>query len=192
MKKLTMAAMAILFCLSGAASAQSTRRTSSVSSMHHETFFVSTELEFGMPIGNYSDINGVGGGVMLVGEYPLLDALSATARIGFQYHANKAVSPTVDAHVHSIPVLLGAKYYLMPDRQGLFGALELGLFDLMTSASSGGVSQSQNDLKFGTGVGIGYAMKQWNARVNLHSQDVGHFGDALMITAGVGYQFAGF
>src|SRR5882762_8589547 len=121
MKKLTMAAMAILFCLSGAASAQSTRRTSSVSSMHHETFFVSTELEFGMPIGNYSDINGVGGGVMLVGEYPLLDALSATARIGFQYHANKAVSPTVDAHVHSIPVLLGAKYYLMPDRQGLFG-----------------------------------------------------------------------
>ncbi len=188
MKKLTMAAMAILFCFSGAASAQSARRSSSMSSTHHETFFVSTELEFGMPIGNYSDVNGVGGGVMLVGEYPLLDALSATARIGFQYHANKAVSPTVDVHVHSIPILLGAKYYLMPDRQGLFGAFELGLFDLMTSAGN----TSQNDLKFGTGVGVGYAMKQWNARVNLHSQDVGHFGDLLMITAGVGYQFAGF
>jgi hypothetical protein len=188
MKKLTMAAMAILFCFSGAASAQSARRTSSMSSTHHETFFVSTELEFGMPIGNYSDVNGVGGGVMLVGEYPLLDALSATARIGFQYHANKAVSPTVDVHVHSIPILLGAKYYLMPDRQGLFGAFELGLFDLMTDV--GGTSQ--NDLKFGTGIGVGYAMKQWNARVNLHAQDVGHFGDLLMITAGVGYQFAGF
>jgi len=92
-----------------------------------------------------------------------------------------------DVHVHSIPILLGAKYYLMPDRQGLFGAVELGLFDLMTSAGN----TSQNDLKFGTGVGVGYAMKQWNARVNLHSQDVGHFGDLLMITAGVGYQFAG-
>src|SRR6266478_2636605 len=156
MKKLTMAAMAILFCLSGAASAQSARRSSSMSSVHHETFFVSTELEFGMPIGNYSDVNGVGGGVMLVGEYPLLDALSATARIGFQYHANKTVAAT-DVHVHSIPILLGAKYYLMPDRQGLFGALELGLFDLMTSASSGGVSQSQNDLKFAAGVGYQFA-----------------------------------
>jgi len=62
----------------------------------------------------------------------------------------------------------------------------------MTSASSGGVSQSQNDLKFGTGIGVGYAMKQWNARVNVHTQSVGDFADALMITAGVGYQFAGF
>jgi len=35
-------------------------------------------------------------------------------------------------------------------------------------------------------------VKQWNARVNLHSQDVGHFGDALDDHAGVGYQFAGF
>ena len=35
-------------------------------------------------------------------------------------------------------------------------------------------------------------MKQWNARVNLHSHDFGSFGDAMMITAGVGYQFAGF
>jgi len=189
MKKLTMAAMAILFCLSGAASAQSARRSSSMSSTHHETFLVSTELEFGMPVGNYADQNGVGGGVMLVGEYPLLDALSATARIGFQYHANKAVSPTVDVHTHSIPILLGAKYYLTPDRQGLFGALEIGLFDLMTSASNG---QSQNDLKFGTGIGVGYAMKQWNARINVHTQSVGDFADALMITAGVGYQFAGF
>src|SRR5437762_541998 len=105
MKKLTMAAMAILFCLSGAASAQSARRSSSMSSTHHETFLVSTELEFGMPVGNSAD---------------------------------------------------------------------------------------QNDLKFGTGIGVGYAMKQWNARINVHTQSVGDFADALMITAGVGYQFAGF
>jgi hypothetical protein len=66
------------------------------------------------------------------------------------------------------------------------------MFDLMTGASSGGVSASQNDVKFGGGVGVGWAMKQWNARVNLHSHDFGSFGDAMMITAGVGYQFAGF
>ena len=58
-----------------------------------------------------------------------------------------------------------------------FGALEIGLFDLMTSASNG---QSQNDLKFGTGIGVGYAMKQWNARINVHTQSVGDFADALI------------
>ena len=31
-----------------------------------------------------------------------------------------------------------------------------------------------------------------NARINVHTQSVGDFADALMITAGVGYQFAGF
>jgi hypothetical protein len=192
MKKLTMTAVAVLFCFSGAVRADSSRRSTTISGSSHEKFFVGTELEFGLPIGNYADINGVGGALMLNGEYPLMPELSATARIGFQFHADKNIPAVGDAHVHSIPVLLGAKYYLMPDRQGLFGALELGMFDLMTGVSSGGASGSSNDVKFGGGLGIGYAMKQWNARVNVHSHDVGSFGDSIMVTAGVGYQFAGF
>jgi hypothetical protein len=90
-------------------------------------------------------------------------------------------------------VLLGAKYYVMQqDRQGLFAAAELGMFDLMTGATFGGASGSSNDVKFGIGAGVGYQWNQWNARLNLHSHDMGHFGDALMVTGGIGYQFAGF
>jgi len=190
MKKLTMTAVAVLFCLSGAVRAESSRRSTTISGSSHEKFWVGVDGDFAMPIGNYSDINGPGGSLLVVGEYPVLPELSATARIGFQFHANTNTLGA-DTHVHSIPVLLGAKYYLMShgDRQGLFGAVELGMFDLMTDVSGVG---SSNDLKFGSGVGIGYAMKEWNARVNLHAHDVGHFGDSLMITAGVGYTFAGF
>jgi len=148
---------------------------------------VSTELEFGMPIGNYSDVNGVGGGVMLAGEYPLLDALSATARIGFQYHANKTVAAT-DVHVHSIPILLGAKYYLMPDRQGLFGAVELGLFDLMTSAGKHVAERPEVRHRRRRGLcdeAVECARQPALARRR-------PLRALLMITAGVGYQFAGF
>jgi hypothetical protein len=196
MKKLTMTAVAVLFCISGAVRAESSRRSTAISSSSHEKFFVGTELEFGLPIGNYADVNGVGGALMVTGEYPVMPELSLTARVGFQFHTDKTLPAvggvTADAHVHSIPVLFGGKYYLMQDRQGLFGALEVGMFDLMTGVKSGGVSGSSNDIKFGTGVGVGYAMKQWNARLNVHSHDVGHFGDSIMVTAGVGYQFAGF
>jgi hypothetical protein len=192
MKKLTMTAVAVLFCLSSAARADRSRSTT-ISSSSHEKFWVGVDGDFALPIGSYADVNGVGGSLLVVGEYPVMPELSATARIGFQYHADKNVLGA-DAHIHSIPVLLGAKYYLMShgDRQGLFGALELGMFDLMTGVSSGGASASSNDIKFGTGVGVGYAMKEWNARVSLHSHDIGHFGDSLMVTAGVGYTFAGF
>ena len=191
MKKLTMTAGAVLFCLSGAARADSSRRTTTISSSgQQQKFWVGVDGDFALPIGNYSNVNGIGGSLLIVGEYPVMPELSATARIGFQYHANTNTLG-LDTHVHSIPVLLGAKYYLMShgDRQGLFGAFELGLFDLMTDVSGVG---SSNDIKFGAGVGVGYAMKEWNARVSIHSQDVGHFGDLLMVTAGVGYTFAGF
>ena len=190
MKKLISVVAVLLFCVAGAARADSSRRSSSMSGSGHEKFFLGVDGDFALPIGTYSDVNGVGGGLLLVGEYPLMDVLSATARIGFQYHSDKSVLGA-DVHMHSIPVLVGAKYYLMPGREGLFGAVEFGAFDLLASASSGGNSASSSEVKFGGGVGIGWAMKQWNARINLHAHDLGNAGDSMMITAGVGYQFLG-
>ena len=167
-----------------------------LSSTNESKLLIGTDVDFAMPLGNYSDVNGIGGGVLLTAEYPLVgivDQLSATARVGFQFHADKDLGAGTSEHVHSIPVLLGAKYYLQSDRQGLFGTAELGLFDLMAGADlGGGVSASDNSLKFGMGVGVGYAYEKWSARVNIHSHDVGNFGDAMMITAGIGYQFAAF
>ena len=187
MKKLTMIVAAFVLCISISARADSSRRSTSMSSTHGEKFLLGVDGAFGLPIGNYSDVNGVGGGVLLTGEYPIIEALSATARVGFNFQFNKTIG-AVDNHVRSIPVLLGAKYYVMPDHQGVFGAMELGMFDLMQGDSTGG---SANEVKFGGGIGAGWQMKQWNARLNLHAQDFGHFGDALMISAGVGYQFIG-
>src|SRR5207237_649935 len=84
-----------------------------------------------------------------------------------------------DVHVHSVPVLLGAKYYLMPDHQGIFGAAEIGMFDLMSSVSSGGTSGSSTDVKFGGGIGLGWQMKQWNARVKVTSPSFGLSGGTV-------------
>ncbi|HET7788875.1 MAG TPA: outer membrane beta-barrel protein [Myxococcales bacterium] len=192
MKKATIA-LAALFCVSASARAESSRRSTRIDSpTPQQKFLVGVDGDFGLPLGNYSDVNGVGGGLMLTGEYPMMPELSLTGRVGFQYHSDKDLGLGVSGHVHSIPFLLGAKYYFMPERQGFFGAAELGLFDLIAGASSGGVSASDSQVKLGVGVGVGYQMKQWNARVNLHSQSVGSFGDSMMVTAGVGYQFAGF
>ena len=187
-----------ILCLSGAARADksgapstSRNNTSSLSSSSH-SIFLGVDADFALPLGTYGDVNGVGGGAMLTAEYPVIEQLSATARIGFQFHTDKNVLGA-DTHVHSIPVLLGARYYVLPmgERQGLFASAELGMFDLMTSASAGGTSASSNDVKFGVGGGIGYQWNQWNARVNIHTHDVGNFGDALMVTGGIGYQFIG-
>ena len=58
--------------------------------------------------------------------------LSASARVGFQGHVDRTVNG-LGSHVNAIPILLGAMYHLGGDRQGLFGAFEMGMFDLMSS-----------------------------------------------------------
>jgi hypothetical protein len=198
MNKLTAIVTGLLLALPVAARADKASRSPSRSSMlssEEPQILFGTDVDFALPIGNYSDVNGVGGGVLLTAEYPLrniVDQLSLTARIGFEFHSDKDLGLGASSHVHSIPVLFGAKYYLMPDRQGLFGTVEAGLFDLMSNVDlGGGTSASSNDMKFGMGAGVGYTYEKWSARVNIHSHDVGNFGDAVMITAGVGYQFAG-
>src|SRR5439155_8680174 len=110
---------------------------------------------FGLPIGNYADVNGVGGGVLLTAEYPIIEQLATTARIGFNYQLDKSPVAGTDVHLHSVTVLLGAKDYLMPDHQGIFGAGEIVMFDLMSSVSSGVTSGSSNDVTFGGGIGLG-------------------------------------
>jgi len=191
MKRLiAMTAAGILGVLSSPAHAD---RTGARHRAH--TVLVGVDTEFSIPLGNYADVNSVGAGAMLVAELPLLEMLSASARVGFQGHVDRTVNG-LGSHVHAIPILLGAMYYLGGDRQGLFGAFEMGMFDLMSSVErrQGGtvVAATSNDLKFGLGMGVGIHQDRWNARVNVHSQDVGNFGSAFVITGGIGYQFGSF
>jgi hypothetical protein len=193
MKKLiaTIAAGALL-CVSGAARAE--RSYGSRHGRGH-AILVGMDTEFGIPLGNYADVNSVGVGATVTGEYALMEMLGATARIGFQGHVDRTVNG-LGSHVHAIPFLLGTKYYIGGERQGLFGAFELGIFDLMSSferrAGGNVTSTSSNDVKFGMGVGAGFQQDRWNVRVNVHTQDVGNFGSAFTITGGLGYQFASF
>src|SRR5216684_1442618 len=190
MKKLiSMIVFGFLF-VSSAARADKVRSAAPHGFFKEHNIRLGVDTEVGIPLGNYADANSVGGGAFLNGELALLEQLSATMRIGFQAHLNRTVAGA-DSHVHAIPMLLGAKYYVGPDRQGMFGAFELGVFDLMSSVSRGAISATSNDLRFGMGAGIGYQQSEWNARVNVHTQDVGNFGNAMMITGGIGYQFAG-
>lgn len=160
--------------------------------------------ELAIPIGNYSDATGLGLGVLLTGEYPVNPVISATGRIGFQAHLSKSVSTpfgSADSHVHALPILVGGRYYFQAQpgssmtsssaHQGLFGAAELGLFWLFSGASVNGVSGSSSDLKFGIGAGAGYQMGALSFRGMIHSHSIGNFGDTLMLTGVVGYQFAG-
>jgi len=187
---MTTIAFGVLVCLASAAHAE---RSSGTRHARHN-ILVGVDSEFAVPLGNYSDFNSVGMGAVVTGELPLLEVVSATARVGFQGHFDRTVGNGLGAHVNAIPVLLGAKYYIGGDRQGLFGAFELGIFDLMSSVDQrvGGnvTSNTSNDVKFGMGVGLGLSQDRWNVRMNLHTQDVGNFGSAFVISGGVGYQFA--
>jgi hypothetical protein len=192
--KNTIAMIAALLCVAGAARAEkihaSPRNHKDQVRVHNILFGLDTEVA--VPVGNQADVNSIGGGPILTGEYTLTDTWGVTMRLGFQGHADRTIG-AVDSHVHSIPMLLGTKYYFAQEREGMFGAFELGLFDLMSSATPiGGTSVTSNDVKFGMGVGIGYQQDRWSARLNLHTQDVGNFGSAFMVTTGIGYSFGSF
>jgi hypothetical protein len=187
---------AVILCLAGSANAGDARtshgRSTALAASTH-TVLIGADIDAALPLGTYGDLNGIGAGALLTIEYPMMEQLSLTGRAGFQFHADKTppgAPSTFSSHVHSVPVLLGAKYYVMEtNRQGLFAAAELGMFDLMADTSAGG---GASEVKFGVGAGVGYQWNQWSARINVHSHDIGNFGDLVMVTGGVGYQFAGF
>ena len=103
MKTLTTIAAAVLLCLSTSARAESTRRSSSPASSSQSSsskLQLGIDAALGLPIGNYADVNGFGGGVLLTAEYAVMPELGATARIGFNYQTDKTITGVGDMHVH--------------------------------------------------------------------------------------------
>jgi hypothetical protein len=190
MRNIPAIALGIL-CFSAAAFADKARVAPSHGFLQDHNLRVGVDTEVGIPLGNYSDQNSVGAGAFLDAELALLDTVSGTLRIGFEAHMDRSLGG-VDSHVHAIPMLLGGKAWFGQERQGMFGAFELGMFDLMSSVTRGAApATTSNDLRFGMGAGLGYQQSRWNARVTLYTQDVGHFGSTMMISGGIGYQFGG-
>jgi hypothetical protein len=195
MKKAMAPLACLLLCLSTAAHAERTHSARTHGLLRGHSLLFGVDTDFAVPMGNYADASSVGAGVALTAEYTLLETVSATMRVGFEAHTNRALA-AVSSHVHALPILLGTKYYLASEREGLFGAFELGMFDLMSSATTTPArgtptTTSSNDLKFGVGAGLGYQQDRWNVRVAVHTQDVGNFGDAFVLSGGLGYEFGG-
>src|SRR5690348_11908542 len=90
MNKVITTAFAIL-CLAGAANAGDARTShgrSALASTQH-TVLIGVDADFAMPLSTYSDINGPGAGALLNVEYPVIEQLSLTGRVGFQFHFDK-------------------------------------------------------------------------------------------------------
>ncbi|OLC75739.1 MAG: hypothetical protein AUG04_01860 [Deltaproteobacteria bacterium 13_1_20CM_2_69_21] len=191
MKKAIAYIACLLLCTSGAAHAERTHAAHSHGFLRGHSLSFGLDTEIGVPLGNYADASSVGGGAAVTGELTLLETLSATMRVGFEAHTARDIGAT-SSHVHALPILFGTKYYLGPERAGVFGAFEAGTFLLMSSFTPArGASTSSTDLRFGLGAGIGFQQDRWNVRVNVHTQDVGNFGNAFMMTGGIGYEFGG-
>jgi hypothetical protein len=188
MKKVISALAVSVLCLSSAARADRSHNSGSRGFLKEHSLRLGVDTELGVPLGNYSDVNSVGAGVMVSSELAITDALAGTARLGFQAHMDRSVG-IASSHVNAIPFLLGTKYYLSSERQGMFAGFELGMFELISSTQRGTVSNTVGDLKFGMGVGVGIQQSQWSARMSMHTQDLGNFGNAMVITGGIGYQF---
>src|SRR2546421_3964981 len=84
---------AVILCLAGSARAgdarTSHRSTALAGSTHQVTLGV--DADFAMPVSNYADVNGPGAGALLTIEYPVIEQLSLTGRVGFQYHFDKSL-----------------------------------------------------------------------------------------------------
>lgn len=177
-----------ILCLSTAALAERNRPAATHGFLQEHNLTIGIDTEAALPVGNYSDVNSVGAGAFLNAELALLDTVSGTLRLGFEAHMDRSLGAN-SSHVNALPILIGGKAWLGNERQGMFGLFEMGMFDLMSSVTIGANSVSSNDVKFGMGAGIGYQQSRWNMRVALYTQDVGSFGNAMLISGGIGYSF---
>src|SRR5437763_10727649 len=102
-----------VLCLSSSAFADKSRPAAPASHgfLQDHNLTVGVDTEAAVPLGNYSDVNSVGGGVFANAELALLDTVSATLRIGFQAHMNRSIGG-FDSRVNALPILIGGKAWL--------------------------------------------------------------------------------
>lgn len=103
-----------------------------------------------VPVGDLSDVAGLGFGAEVIVNYPVMDKLVATGAIGYLYHLEKN-----DWTYTAIPIMVGAKYYFMP---GVFAGAELGLHRWGWEWETGGFSGSSSSNELTITPQIGYEL----------------------------------
>ena len=104
----------VLVLLSGAAIAEKPHPAASHGFLRDHSLRLGVDTELGIPLGNYADQNSVGGGAFVNGELALLDAISATMRVGFQAHLDRTLAGTLAEPVELERSLRGIR--LQPEK----------------------------------------------------------------------------
>ena len=147
--------------------------------------------EVALPMGTFSDVAGVGfGGTALFG-YQIDPNLTLTGRVGYLTFSEKETDwPTWSA----IPILVGARYYFMPEGDmRVYGAAELGLYSVTLKATVLGLDISTSESDFGFAPTLGAQFKvgdNMNLDAHLNYSYISTEGDAInWIGLGVGLEF---
>ncbi len=136
-------------------------------------FTLNPGLDVLLPLGTFSDAVSIGFGGTVRGEYAFTPVISGTFAVGYDIWSGKSVSESgvsVDLpNFKGIPIMVGGKYYFMPEgaKTRVYGMVELGLFmaSVTTKAQSfNGVvvipeaSATETDFAFDPMVGAEFAM----------------------------------
>ena len=166
-----------------AARADDDETTPSTDGGYDHTRIIGVDGAVVVPVGTWGDGAGIGVGAIGRLSIPLGRKLAITARLGLIYHLGKDVMGT-DLQTTEVPVLGGVRYAFTPR---IYGAGELGLVYLRSSASSGGSSMTGSDTKLGMALSAGYHSGKLDVRAGLHFPDAGEVGDAMGLFASVGW-----
>jgi len=129
------------------------------------------DLQFVIPIGDFSDVTGPEIGALFHFGYRVLPQLEITGRAGYLFGLNKshdyAGNTTIKQHVSDFPIWGGARYFFMADQApaGLYGAAEVGFNFLNSSYTTevGGAevsSGSDGTTRLGFNLGAGYVLSR--------------------------------
>ncbi len=95
----------------------------------------SVGAEVGLPMGDFSDVNGIGIGGSVRFEYPLTDNIALYGTAGYLTFSGKdfdtGLGGTIEGSSQNmIPVQVGIKYYLNEVQEGFYFDLEVGVHNI--------------------------------------------------------------
>lgn len=151
-----------------------------------------------LPLGDWSNVSGLGFGALGRFELALDPQLSVTGRVGYITHleANDSYKTS------ELPILAGLRYGLSGEPDGLYVAGEAGLVNftfrqpvaagVFGTTVSEGEKKSTSELKFGLAAGAGYRSGKIDGRAGIFIVSVGDLEETFGLMATIGYNFVSF
>jgi hypothetical protein len=169
---------------------------------------IGLNVEF--PMGTFGDVQGVGFGGTVQGEYVFMPQFVGTAKLGYIVWGGKDITQegvTISGGSYKgVPFLVGGKYYFMPPKTGAinwYGQAEIGLFfgsytiaaqnvtvpGFGTVVATPEASASSTDFTFVPSVGAEIPMGKGAIDASVHYFLIASSGSAGSIGIRAGYKF---